>query len=171
MSRLSLVKLDGAKPLLETNLTMTQRLRVLMNGIVDSQDIINSGSPEGVQASKSPRLYFDETNEAIYAKFVDAINGDATLGWTLINAGKLKNISISENTQLVVGNKNILCNPGVTIVTAVDAVDAEGQEYAINNQSGGVITFEADAPIETPVEVPNLATDSWFFAGGQWNLK
>jgi len=172
--RIRLVRAPATRQFLEPSLTLTPENRTLMNGLVDALDLFGDGDPEGVQPSKSPRIYFDDVNRFIYAKFLDAIEGDNKRGWFLISteAGGITNKSVSEsNYQVVIGNKNIKLDPGVSTVTAIDAAEAEGQEITFNNQSGGGVDFLADAAIEGTFTIPNLATSSWFFVDGGWWLK
>ena len=175
MSRLTLVKPDGAKPFLEENLTLTQRIRTLMNGLVDAQNIISSGSPEGIQASKSPRLYIDESNTrpggTLYVKPADAIDGDPLLGWELVSgiAGTGEKIVETDiDHQIILGNEIINCSGAlnITAILFANAVD-EVTITAIN----AVCNFLADVTIQGGGAIP-LGTSSTFYpARNQWFRK
>ena len=176
VDHLRLVTPAGSRPFLEQNLSPTQETRKLLNGLVNLDPLTGDGSPEGVHAAKSRRLYIDLTNTRtggyLYIKVLDAISDDPTKGWELASdagGNAASNEFKTANYQVLLGNRNIACS-GTFTVTLIDAADATGQEITINSISG-TITVAADATIQGSASLTTGTTGSWFFANGQWYSK
>jgi len=165
---------SSSKPFLEENRSPTQRARTFLRAVAELDPLTGTGNPEGVQAAKSRRFYADTDGNGLYFKFTDAIDNDPTQGWRLVSRTLPppgdKNVDVSANYQVILGNENIRCD-GTFTVTAVVTADASNEEITIKNAGTGVITFVADAPIEGSVTLTATQSQPWFFAGGQWNAK
>ena len=176
VDHLRLVNPAGSRPFLEQNLSPTQETRKLLNGLVNLDPLTGDGSPEGIHAAKSRRLYIDLENTRsggyLYIKVLDAISDDPTKGWELasgLSGTAAANEFKITTYQVLLGNRNIACSGNFT-VTLIDAADATDQEITINSTSG-TITVEADATIQGAASLTTGTTGAWFFANGQWYSK
>lgn len=164
---------NPSDPFVLEDLTVTQRVRTWINAVTNLFIAVGSGSPEGIVAAQSDKLYRNtDTPGDLYIKTVDEIGKDATLGWERISRfagnGDLT-VIVDGAYQVLRGNKNILCS-GTFDVTAIPAAEADEQEITIKSQSG-TQTFVADVPVEGPITMTTGTSRTWFFADNQWFQK
>ena len=170
-SRLVIVPPSASRPFLKENLTLTPDNRTLFNALVSSLPLRGDVPPEGILKSKSIRWYVDDTTKFVYVKFLDAIDGDSSRGWSLISteAGNVTNIPVSSDHQVVLGNKNIRAT-GTLNITSLLAAASEGQKITIHSVSG-TVTYLSDSDIDGTATITTGQTASWFFADGTWTPK
>lgn len=75
------------EPIVDEQGCMTDNFQRWINLIVNTDLIINSGSPEGVVEATVGRLYMDDTGSTgsiLYIKKLADISGDRTKGWLTV---------------------------------------------------------------------------------------
>lgn len=74
-------------PVVDKNGAPTAQFFQWLQLVTDFDIIYGTGSPEGVEEARVPRLYVDTsagTGSILYAKLSNEITGDRTKGWVLV---------------------------------------------------------------------------------------